>query len=94
MAITARNAEERRQADIREPSRILSHGLYAVAIERIDQQGRVTPAIEYLHAEDVSHARAQFCYSEPNRRTSRIVGVALVIGFYVNENHGDKLSVD
>ena len=87
-----RTTAQRRQADIRGPSKLTKHGLYAVAVERIDRRGNVHPAIEYLKADSTPHARAQFCLSEPNRRTCRIVGVAPAIGYFVDDNHGDKLT--
>ena len=45
-----RTTAQRRQADIRGPSKLTKHGLYAVAVERIDRRGNVHPAIEYLKA--------------------------------------------
>lgn len=72
--------------------------LYAVAVERFrynrrTKTGNWVPDIDYLHADSIPHARAQFCYREPNRRVSRIVGVAPVIGYYVEDKEGKILSV-
>jgi len=90
-----RSTHERQAADIPEPSRLIAHGLYAIAVERYNRQGwPISVSIEYVQASDTAHARAQFRVAEPNPRRSRIVAVGPAIGFFVEDNHGEKLSVD
>lgn len=90
-----RTTEQRRADDIPEPSRIVSHGIYAIAVERFNRLGvPVNVSIEYVTADDPVHAKAQFRVAEPNPRRSRIVAVGPAIGFYVNDEHGEQLSVD
>lgn len=48
---------------------------------------------EYLHAENVNHARIQFCAAHPNRVKFHIIDIAPAVGYYVHDNHGDVLSV-
>ncbi len=65
--------------------------LYAVAFLKWTRQGWVN-GLEHLHADDVGHARAQFCCANPNRRTHRIIDVAPAIGFFAEDDNGDILS--
>lgn len=71
--------------------------LYAVAYERYRRCKRkgvlrlASADIEYMHADSTAHARNQFCYSHPNRRTHRIVAVGPALGYFVQDNHGEKL---
>lgn len=68
--------------------------MYAVASE-IFVKGQLARAeIIYLHAKDGAHARYQYCMMHPNRRSHRIVAVAPVIGYFVDDEHGEKLSVN
>lgn len=73
--------------------------LHAIAYEYKvrDRNGKVrwVPEIDYLHATDTGDARLQYLQSEPPQvmREVRIVGVAKVLGYFVDDNHGDKLSV-
>ena len=76
--------------------------LYAIAYERRiiyfkngQRRRKWVPGIEYLHAKDEGDARLQYFQSElPGvMQETRIVGVAPVIGYHVEDNHGDKLSV-
>jgi hypothetical protein len=50
---------------------------------------------EYLHAVDAQHARFLFIMGRPNKNMNGydIVGIAPVVGYSVNDNHGEKLSV-
>jgi hypothetical protein len=48
---------------------------------------------DYLHADDVGEARAKVTVAHPNRNLVRIIGVAQVIGYHVEDNHGDRLIV-
>jgi hypothetical protein len=65
--------------------------LYSVACERYNK-GRWTPSLEYLHAEDAGHARAQFCAANPNRAVCKIVAIGPVIG-YNADDRGENVSV-
>lgn len=78
------------------PDEIKKLPLFCVAYERYSRRARFyVPGLEYLHAEDSGHARSQFCVSHPNRRQVRIVGVAPVIGYFVDSYNGqtEQLSV-
>ena len=68
--------------------------LYAVAYELYNRKGDLIKGdIEYMHAEDAGHAKNQFCLSHPNRRTHKIIGSSLVIGFYALDDNADVISV-
>lgn len=71
--------------------------LYAVAVERWQKVGRTYhmrgARVEYLHADSSAHARNQFCFSHPNRRTHRVVAVGPTLGYHVNDQDGKILSV-
>ena len=69
--------------------------LYAIAYEYRVRVGVWKPDIIYLHAKDDGDARIQFFQSESQVkwRHMRIVGIAPVIGFHVNDSKGDNLSV-
>ena len=51
--------------------------------------------MEYTHAVDVEEARLTFFQSETSgvMRRVNLVGIAPVIGYLVNDNHGDSLSL-
>jgi hypothetical protein len=69
--------------------------LYSVACERYipnGRHGRWEPSLEYLHAEDAGHARAQFCTANPNRRICKIIAIGPVIGYTCDDN-GNNISV-
>ncbi len=76
--------------------------LYAIAYERRvaytarngQRRRKWVPEIEYLHAIDEGDARLQYFQSEVPQvmHETRIVGVAPVIGYHVNDNHGDDVS--
>jgi hypothetical protein len=66
--------------------------LYAIAAARWVGKGMWAQEIHYAHAESVSHARAQFCLAEPNRRMVKILEVGLAIGWEVNEKTGEVMS--
>lgn len=59
--------------------------MHAIACARYRTPTQYDLEIHYVHAEDVNHARAQFCYAEPDRVKARILGVSLVIGWNVDE---------
>jgi hypothetical protein len=75
--------------------------LYAIAYERRviyvkngERRRRWVAEVEYLHAENEGDARLQYFQSEAPHvmQEVRIVGVAPVIGYHVNDNHGDVIS--
>ncbi len=68
--------------------------LYAIAYEYRVARGKWLPEIDYLHAVDDGDARLQFFLSETPEvmRETRVVGIAPVIGYFVNDNHGDDIS--
>ena len=67
--------------------------LYAIAYE-LYRKGQIQKAgIEYVHADSTAHARNQYCFQYPNRRTHKIIGVAPVVGYHVDDNHGELLHV-
>ena len=69
--------------------------MYAIACEHFDANERLTSAeIIYVHATDAGHARQQFIKIHSNQRKHRMVAVAPVIGYFVDDNHGEKLSVN
>lgn len=68
--------------------------LFAVAFnKKVRVRGRwgwVPGGIRYTHAVDAATARANVIKSE--KCLLDIIGVAPAIGYFVNDNHGDKLS--
>lgn len=75
--------------------------LYAIALEKRvsyvkngQRRRRWVPEVEYLHAVDDADARLQYFQSESPHvmQEIRIVGVAPVIGYHVNDNHGDDIT--
>lgn len=67
--------------------------LHCAAFETI-QDGKVIPHKEYLHAESIQEATAAFWAGHPpSDKITKLVGVAPVIGFYVLDNEGKKLTV-
>ncbi len=67
--------------------------LFAVAIERLDRNGQPCKAnIFHIHAQDSSEALNHYRAIYPNRRTHRIVGAAPCIGYFAEDEHGDKVS--
>jgi hypothetical protein len=76
--------------------------LYAIMYEKrvVYYRGRErrrkwVPGSEYLHAKDLEDARLQYFNSEAPKvmQEVRIVGIAPVIGYHVNDNHGDDITV-
>ncbi len=51
------------------------------------------PEFQYLHATSVGDARVQFLGSQSPHLHMRIVGIAPVLGFLVDDSHGDELTV-
>ncbi len=68
--------------------------LFCVALQIWDRSlTRCKLDFEYLHADDRHHARVQFTVANPDRRHVRIVEVAQVLGYVVEDEHGEQLSV-
>lgn len=69
--------------------------LHAIACERIvkDRDGRPTviPEIVHVHALDRANARFIFLQDADHRKNYRIVEIAQVIGYHVDDEHGEKL---
>ena len=68
--------------------------LYAIAVEIFNKGELVRAKITYLHAFDVQDAKVRFRHSYPNASKYRIVAIARPIGFFVNDKHGEDLSVN
>lgn len=69
--------------------------LYCIAYEYRVKRGVWRPELDYLHANDANDARWWFFQSESPQvfRQVRVVSVAPVVGYFVNDNHGEDLSV-
>lgn len=59
--------------------------MYAIGAARL-VNGQWKKEVHHVHAEDANHARAQFCYAEPDRRTVHILAVGLAIGWLGDDN--------
>lgn len=59
--------------------------LHAIACARYHGPEDYRLEIHYVHAEDINHARAQFCHAHPNRERAQILAVGLSIGWLANE---------
>lgn len=68
--------------------------LYAVAVEIFRKGQLVSARIKYLHALDQPNAKLKFRHAYPNANKYRIVAIAPVIGFFVNDKQGSNLSVN
>jgi hypothetical protein len=68
--------------------------LYAIASEKEVRNGDGTSnwyaEIVHVHALDQANARFIFL-QDPEHRTRRIVAIGPVIGYHVDDEHGDKL---
>ena len=70
--------------------------LYAIAYERrfFTKKGVVIrPNIEYVHAENETHAKLIFQCMEPDRRRVKLVSAGLAIGNFCDE-HGENKTAD
>jgi len=68
--------------------------LYCIAYNLWSQGNVWVPQKDYTHAVDVGEARWTFFQDlQSNRKRVIIVGIAPVLGYFVDDNHGDKLSV-
>jgi hypothetical protein len=80
------------------PNRIktkTSKTLYCICYEYKKSPGIWDCDKLYLHADDAGDARLQFFRSDSpeTMREIRIVGIAPVIGYFVDDNKGNELSV-
>lgn len=68
--------------------------LFCVAWE-YTRGGRTSTGFEYMHADSAGEARAIFLGGLKFREARRtlVVGVAPVIGFFSQDDHGDRLTV-
>lgn len=66
--------------------------MYAIAAAR-NVNGSWNKEVHHVHAEDEKHARAQFCYAEPNRKLVHIIAVGLCIGWQADADTGELLAV-
>jgi len=67
--------------------------LYAIAYEYRSSRNTWLPEFLYLHAVNDADARLQFFHSQSPHLYMRIVGIAPVLGYLVNDSHGEDLSV-
>lgn len=72
--------------------------LWCIAYTDRIRPGVLKGGMLYVHADDQGDALKQYLFSECNTpleklRQREIVGVARVIGYFVNDNHGEDLSV-
>lgn len=68
--------------------------LFAIASERtIRRNGKVIliPEVIHVHAIDSANAKFIFLQDPDHRRNCRIVAVGPVIGYHVEDEHGEKL---
>lgn len=69
--------------------------LYAIACERLIKlpTGEITIIPEIVHCHALDHANAKFIFlSDPlHANQYRIVAIGPVVGFHVEDNHGEKL---
>ena len=69
--------------------------LYAVAVEiPIKRRGKIIgwkPEITHLHAFDSQNAKVTYL-QDPDNYSHRIVAVGPVVGYFVEDNHGEVLS--
>jgi len=69
--------------------------LYAIACERIikniDGSTSAIPEIVHVHADDTAHAKFTFLQDKMYRKQYRIVAIGPVIGYHVDDEHGEKL---
>lgn len=73
---------------------LLKKGLYAVAVERWAPRLNAwrPEEIVYVHGVDVANARFEYLRTNPDKGT-RIVALGPVIGYHVEDSHGEILSV-
>lgn len=64
--------------------------LFAIACERV-VNGTVIPEIVHTHALDAANAKFIFLQDPVHRKNYRIVAVGPVIGYHVEDEHGERL---
>ena len=67
--------------------------LYAICYEEIINPQKVIAHIEYVHAENMTHAKCVFRHMQPNYRRFRIVDAGLAVGHFCNF-HGENRTAD
>jgi len=68
--------------------------LYAIAAERMIRRNRRIswiPEIVHVHAIDSANAKFVFLQDVNHQKNYRIVAVGPVIGYHVDDEHGEKL---
>lgn len=68
--------------------------LYAIACERVIKQGSTVtwvPEIVHVHALDSANAKFIFLQDPIHRKHYRIVAIGPVIGYHVEDEHGEIL---
>lgn len=63
--------------------------LWAVCAELMVRPGVWVADIMHMHAHDKMSALAQYYISKPKGKRIKIVGVAPVVGYFVNEDNGE-----
>jgi len=63
--------------------------LWAVCAELLVRPKVWVPDIMYMHAHDKASALAQYYISKPKAKRVKIVAVAPVVGYHVNEETGE-----
>lgn len=66
--------------------------LYAIAYEYKRGLNTWVPEFMYMHATSDGDARVQFFSSQSPHLHMRIVGIAPVLGFLVDDKHGEELT--
>ncbi len=66
--------------------------LWGVAVEIWRKGTLVSATIAYLHADTASEARRDYLKSQPPPG-AKVVAVGRVIGYFVDDNQGNRLSV-
>lgn len=61
--------------------------LYAIHVIR-RKAGEWIPETDYVHADDIKHARAQFWLGEPDAKSVRVVEIGLAIGTFQDQSTG------
>ena len=65
--------------------------LYAIAAERRIGLNEWVPEIVHVHALDSANAKFIFLQNPEHRKFYRIVAVGPVIGYHVEDEHGERL---
>ena len=68
-----------------------SRKLYAIAAEKRVSKNTWVPEIVHVHADDSANAKFIFLQNPDHRKNYRIVAVGPVIGYHVEDEHGERL---